>query len=53
MKKLLLIVVIIWALLIFYNKFVAPVIVPFFKEHKGNVDFFGRSTPTLDKINNE
>jgi len=48
MKKIIIIILIVWGLFIFYRKFVAPIVVPFFKNGAHNVDLFGYKT-SLDK----
>jgi len=37
-KKIVLIAFILWGLFIFYKKFMAPTMEPFFKKNKGNID---------------
>ena len=39
-KKVIIIVLIIWGISVFFKKYIAPVMVPFFKAHKDNVGFF-------------
>ena len=48
MKKIVIIALIVWALLVLYRKFVVPIVVPFFKNGAHNVDLFGYKT-SLDK----
>ena len=38
MKKIVLIVLILWGLFIFYKKIMAPTMEPFFKKNSGNID---------------
>ena len=49
-KKLIILGLLIWALVFFYNKFMADTMGGFFKGNKDNVDFFKTSSPTTDKL---
>jgi len=44
MKKIVIIALIVWVLFVLYRRFVAPVVVPFFKTGIHNIDFFGYKT---------
>jgi len=44
-KKIIILGLIIWAAFIFYKKFVAPTLKPFFKQHTENVDFLQQKIP--------
>ncbi len=44
-KKIIILGLIIWAALIFYKKYMAGTLKPFFKQHTGNVDFLQRKIP--------
>ena len=41
-KRLLILALVVFAVYVFYKKFVAPVVIPGIQENKGNVDFFGK-----------
>ncbi|MFH1847704.1 MAG: hypothetical protein ABH825_00625 [Candidatus Omnitrophota bacterium] len=45
MKKIILLAAVIYLLVLFYNKFLADTVEPFFKGLMGNVDFFGAKAP--------
>jgi hypothetical protein len=40
-KKLIIAALIIWGLVVFYRKFMQPVLEPFFGRYKGGVDLLG------------
>lgn len=44
-KKIIILGLIIWVVFIFYKKFMAGTLRPFFKQHTGNVDFLQRKIP--------
>ena len=51
-KKIIILVLIAWAAFIFYKKFMADTLEPFFREKKGNVDLFQQKIPDY-KVENE
>jgi hypothetical protein len=40
-KKLFILILVLWALYLFYEKYVASTVEPFFNNNTGNVDFLG------------
>jgi len=48
-KKILLLILAIIAAYMFYKKFMADTMEPFFKKYMNNVDFFQVSTPDYEK----
>ncbi len=44
-KKLIILALIIWGLFVFYKKFMAGTMDPFFKKHTGNVDVLQQKIP--------
>jgi hypothetical protein len=47
-KKIIIAALLIWGLILFYQKFMAPTLDPFFEKYRGKVDFFGVSLPEDD-----
>jgi len=52
MKKIIITALIIWGLFVFYKKFLASTMDPFFKNKTGNVDFMQLDVKT-PKVGNE
>ncbi len=50
-KKIVIVGLIIWGVVFFYQKFLQPTLGSFFGKNKGNVDLFQKSS-SLDKVNN-
>ena len=49
-RKIIILGLIVLAAFIFYKKFMADSLEPFFRRHRGNVDFFQQKTPDY-KVN--
>ena len=44
LKKILIAALVVWLAIVFYNKFIADTIEPFFKRYESNVDLFSTKT---------
>ncbi|MBD3264736.1 MAG: hypothetical protein GF375_06510 [Candidatus Omnitrophica bacterium] len=49
-KKIIILVLVVWGLVFFYRHFVAGTTAPFFKSHKTSFEYHSNPTPSLEKV---
>ncbi len=52
-KKIVILTLLVWGLVVFYQNFLASTFEPFFQKHTDEIDFFQLRAPSLDKIEEE